>query len=611
MFDAYRVAVKLSLVNNVSTGLLGISRQLIGTGKDVDALQAKLSKLKKLTLIGGAMSASGVFGLGMIGNALKPATEYAHQLNIMNMAGLKQKELADAIGDAWKNTGTVITTTATENLRSLLDLRNVLGSMDEARMALPIVSRIQAVLASSSEGQISGNSKDLAYSMAKALDIIGAAQNKQSFERQAELMAKVIIATQGRVTPEAFKSTFQYARQAKYNMTDEFKYGILPSLIQENAASGGGGGGSRGVGPMIAAFHRWAVQGYINKKSLPELQSLGLVDASSALRTTTEGTTIGGMKYAELAAQNSYEWTQTVLIPALQRKYGEMTKDQMMMHIAAITRGNQLAGGLIGEYAFKPINFQRDQANIRGTMSTADAYKAALGNDPNLAFKALSSQWENFKVSFTMGVVPVLVPALIKLSHWFNELGVWARENPNLAKNLAIGFTALSASMAFGGTVMLLKAGFSGLGLVLSAGGAGGMVGQVTAVSSAIKIMSTTLLWAKGILVAGAVGWGIGTLISDNMSDDMKERIGRRLTKFMARMGSQEAQDALDSESRFVRSQHQSRAMINNTIVMPDGRVLARVVTNEQTKESAKPQAGAARFDGRMTPAHVGASGSW
>lgn len=158
---------------------------------------------------------------------------------------------------------------------------------------------------------------------------------------------------------------------------------------------------------------------------------------------------------------------------------------------------------------------------------------------------------------------------------------------------------------------MLLKAGFSGLGLVLSAGGAGGMVGQVTAVSSAIKIMSTTLLWAKGILVAGAVGWGIGTLISDNMSDDMKERIGRRLTKFMARMGSQEAQDALDSESRFVRSQHQSRAMINNKIVMPDGRVLAHVVTQEQTKEAAKPQAGSSRFDGRMTPAHIGATGRW
>lgn len=605
MFDAYRVAVKISLVNNVSTGLLGISRQLIGTGKDVDALQAKLSKLKKLTLIGGAMSAGGVFGLGMIGKALKPATEYAHQLNIMNMAGLKQKELADAIGDAWRNTGTVITTTATENLRSLLDLRNVLGSMDEARMALPIVSRIQAVLASSSEGQISGNSKDLAYSMAKALDIIGAAQNKQSFERQAELMAKVIIATQGRVTPEAFKSTFQYARQAKYRLSDEFKYEILPSLIQENAAGGGGGGGSRGVGPMLAAFYRMTNQGYINKKSLPELMKLGWVAGGTALRTTTEGTTVGKMIEADLAASNPFLWVQH-RVADMKRVYGQnMTKDQMMGHINELARGNQLAASLIAEFAFKPINFQRDQANIRGTMSTADAYKAALGSDPNLAMKALSSQWENFKVSFTMGVVPVLVPALIKLSGWFKVLGDWARENPNLAKNLAIGFTALFGAMAFGGTVMAVTASFKALGVVLSVGSAtGGLASLLSGVAIGLRALS-------GAALAFGLGYGAGTIINDHLSDKTKMGIGRGVATALAMFGNKEAQDALDSESRYVRSQHQSRAMINNTIVMPDGRVLAHVVTNEQTKESAKPQAGANRFDGRMTPAHVGASGRW
>src|SRR5574340_1097828 len=303
MFEAYKIGIRLSLINGVSTGLIGLVSQfntLHHKVKDstgaVTELEKRFAGLKKMTLIGGAMAGVGAFGLGVFGKMLKPATEYAHQLNIMDMAGLKHAELAEAIGEAWKNTGTIVTTTATENLRSLLDLRNVLGTMEEAKMALPIVSRIQAVLASSSEGQISGSSKELAYSMAKALDIIGAAQNRESFERQAEMMAKVIIATQGRVTPEAYKSTFQYARQAKYRLSDEFKYEILPSLIQENAAGGGGGGGSRGVGPMLAAFYRWANQGYINKMALPELQSLGLVDPRTALKTTTSGTTVGAMK---------------------------------------------------------------------------------------------------------------------------------------------------------------------------------------------------------------------------------------------------------------------------------------------------------------------------
>ncbi len=481
MFEAYKVAVKVSLVNHVTAGLLAMSSQFKHVGKDAAALQSELNKIKLLGLAGGAMSAAGFMGLGIIGKMINPAKEYAHQLNIINMAGWTQRDIATAVGDAWKNTSTVITTTATGNLRTLLDLKNVLGDFGEARMALPIVSRIQTVLAASSESKISGNSKDLAYSMAKALDIIGAAQNKESFESQAEQMAKVIIATQGRVTPEAFKSTFQYARQAKYGLSDVFKYQILPSLIQENAAGGGGGGGSRGVGPMLAAFYRITNQGYINKKALPLLHSLGLVGASSALKTTTSGTTVGHFKGWEIASENPFEWVQTVLMPAIYKKFGkDVSKQNIQDIINQAFRGNQLGASLALEFALKPINFLRDQQNILRTMSTADAYKAAISNDPNTAQAALSAQWENFKTSFMMGVVPVLIPALIKLTDLFNGMAQWARANPDLAKNLALGFTALFGALAFGGTVTLLTAAFRGLALAIGfVGGAGGGAGGI------------------------------------------------------------------------------------------------------------------------------------
>lgn len=516
MFEAYKIGVRVSLVNNMSSGLLLITKQLGGAQNATDALNKRLEKTHRLMQIGAVMAGAGAIGLGIIAKMAKPAEEYVHQLNIMNMAGLKHADMVAAIGDAWKNTGAVITTTATENLRSLLDLRNVLGNMDEARMALPIVSRIQAVLAASSEGQISGNSKELAYSMAKALDIIGAAQDKQSFERQAEMMAKVVIATQGRVTPESFKSTFQYARQAKYRLSDEFKYEILPSLIQENAAGGGGGGGSRGVGPMLSAFYRFANQGYINKKSMPELIRLGLLDPSTALRTTTSGTTVGSLAGSDLAAANPFAWVQTILVPALQRKYGNLSRDQLMAHIGEITRGNQLAANLIGEFAFKPVNFLRDQANIRGTMSTSDAYKAALGHDPNTAMKALSSQWENFKISFAMGVIPVLVPALIKLSKWFNELGSWARANPTLVKTLALGFTALFGAMALGGVVMVMTAAFQALGLALGVFNVALLVNPIslvlTAAAAAVYLLyrnwdKVKPYWDQLLLVIKGVGF--------------------------------------------------------------------------------------------------------
>lgn len=510
MFDAYKVAVRISLIDKVSPALAGIASYLAKTGKDVDQLQTKLNKIKMLGAVGAASGAAGFAGLGLIGKMIKPAEEYAHQLNIINMAGWTHAEQVAAIGDAWKNTRSVITTTATDNLRTLLDLKNVLGTMDEARVALPIVSRIQAVLAASSEGKISGNSKELGYSMAKALDIIGAAKNPEEFEKQADMMAKVIIATQGRVTPEAFKSVFQYARQARYSMSDEFKYEILPSLIQENSSTGGGGGGSRGVGPMLAALYRVTNQGYINKKSLPLLEHLGLVEGNSALKTTTQGTTVGKFKAADLAAANPFEWVQKVLMPSIYTAYGKNVSEQQVQSIIGeIFRGNQLAASMAMEFAIKPQNFIRDQENIRRTMSIQDAYKASISADPNTAHKALAAQWENFKTALTMSVVPVLVPALMKLTQALNDLAEWARKHQQAAKDITLAFAGLFGVMAIGGTTLAAIAAMKGLFMVarvLAIAPLMGVVRGFALIAPAASGLLTAIAPIAGAFAAAAVG---------------------------------------------------------------------------------------------------------
>ena len=292
--DAYTVYIKLALQNQVSAGLLGMSGQFTKLNAQADILQARLKSIGAMAMVGAGMLFGGIVGLSMFDKALKHGEEYAHQLNIINMAGVSQVDIANAIGDAWKVTGKVITTTATENLRMLNDMRIVFGDMGEARQALPLVAQMQAVLMSSKEGKEAAQDKDFAFSVAKALDIIGAVKNKEEFMTEANMMAKTVTAFQGRVTPKMFQSTFAYARQAKYALDNEFKYEILPTLMMEYAMSGSGaGGGSRGVGPMIAAMYRMTNQGYINKKALPELERVGLVKKGSALKTTTSGTTVG------------------------------------------------------------------------------------------------------------------------------------------------------------------------------------------------------------------------------------------------------------------------------------------------------------------------------
>lgn len=474
MNSSYNVAVKLSLNNQVSAGLLAMSGQFAKLQGQATALQVRLNSIRTLALTGMGLAAGGFFGLHLIEKALKPAEEYAHQLNIMTMANFKHKELVESIGDAWKNTGDVITSTATGNLRALLDMKNVLGDYQEARRTLPLVTKMQAVLESSTEGSALAHGKsfasDFAFSVAKSLDIVGAAKTKEDFEKQAILMSQVITAFQGRVTPRMFQSVFAYARQAKLPMDDEFKYRFLPTLMLEYAQGNqGAGGGSRGVGPMIAAIYRVTNQGYVNKKSLPLIQSLGLASKGDALTTTTTGTTLGrGLKGADLAARNPFEWTQEVLMPAIYKKFGNnLSQVQIARIINEVFRGNQLAAAGISEFALKPQNFLRDAKIISGAMTVDKAYQQALIGDPRLAREAVAAQWENVQTALTVPLVTVLIPALTQLATIFNTLAQVLIKYPTLAKALSYGLTALFGAMAVGGTILLVAAAFKGLALGL------------------------------------------------------------------------------------------------------------------------------------------------
>lgn len=492
MFEQYKVFVKIKLINEVSAGLMAMSGHFAKLNKQADVLNAKLGKLKTIGLIGAGVAAGGVFGLVGMAKSLDAAEEYTHQLNVMNIAGMKHKSIVEATAAAWKTTQAIPGTTPTSNLKTLLDLRNVLGTETLAQQALPFTARMQMVLAA-----VGGKNVDpdqVAFSMAKALDVIGATKNTATFKHEANLMTQVVAATQGRVTPYMFQQTFAYARQARYGMDDAFKYGILPSLMLEYSSKQGGGGGSRGVGPTLAALYRLTNQGYIAKASLPILEQLGLVKAGTSLKTTTTGTTVGGMKDAALAASDPFRWVQQVVAPAIAKKFGShLSKQQIVAIVGQVARGNQLAAGLIDEFLTKPYAFYRDELLMGKGMTGKQAYAAALGHDPHTAFRALSSAWTTFEIAFGMSVVPILVPALIKLARGFNELGEAMRRHQAIVKAVFVGLTSLFVAMAVGGTVLAVLAAFAALVTVLGGGAIGatiaGLVVGVSALGTALVLL--------------------------------------------------------------------------------------------------------------------------
>jgi hypothetical protein len=479
LIEAYRIGVSIAMSNGVSAVVSAIQRDVLGLRKSVDMTAGSFSKMK--LAVAGAMSvAAGGAMLGGLYDLSKAAEDYTHQLNVMANAGMSQADIAVAVGDAWKNTGTVITTTARGNLEALLDLRNIIGevnksgigpaiSMEDARRQLPVVTRAQAVMAASSEAKVSGNANEFAFAMAKSLDIIGAAIDPERFKREADAMTKVIEAFQGKVTPQQYQGVFQFARQAKYGLSDEFKYELLPSMMLEaSSGSGSKGGGSRGVGPQLAAFSRFWLQGFVNKKAIPELESLGLLKPGTGLKTTTSGTTAGALSRADIAAANPARAVWDVLMPAINKKFGgKATPEQMISEIQAIGRGNQLATSLMIELALKQGNFLRDQAIIKAAPSPEKAYENALKSDPVTARNAMAAQWENMRVSLGMLMTPTMVTFMEKFAGGLNRLAEVILAHPTATKWI-LGITAaLGAFLVVAGTIAVAVAA---VGAILAGG---------------------------------------------------------------------------------------------------------------------------------------------
>src|SRR5579884_2011920 len=308
MFEAYKVGVTLALQNQVS-GVLGfIARDFVKVDYAAKRLQGTLKEIKLLGLSGAIVGGVGFLGLGLIGKAVKPASEYVHQLQLANAAGMSQLEIAKATRAAWQATGTVMTTTATQNVAAIRELRMVFGDTQRAIEHMPTVQRLQSVL----QSVRGGGAHDEAYTVAKALEMKGSVKDVGQFDTAADLMTKAIIASGGKVGAQDFLSTFKYGRAATIGWDERFTYGILPTLIQEMKSSGGTGGAG-GPGNALMSAYSAVVGGTIPQKSLKVWQSLGMLDPSKIIWDrvgSAKGVGPGGIIGSDVFQRDPYEWTQ-------------------------------------------------------------------------------------------------------------------------------------------------------------------------------------------------------------------------------------------------------------------------------------------------------------
>jgi hypothetical protein len=449
-------------------------------------------------VIGGA----GRETLGFLDRALDAAAEYRHQVELLHVANISGKELADAQTAAWKATGDVQTSTPAANLRAIGELRSVLGSTAEAINFMPDLQRLQATLQS-----VTGKKQEnLAYNTMRAVEMLGGTVDPLTGKTGTEaamartrayldFMTRAAIVTHGNVGPEALLGFAQQVGPSARNMTLDALMQLVP-LIGET-------GGKRAA-TIMAALNQQIAGGVMPQRQVDEWVQVGLLNPRM-LKETKTGVQVlpGAIKDEKLFKENPALWFETDFIPQLKAN-GFASNSEI---IDKITRLMSRQTGQRGaaDIAMQLFQIHRDyefEKQSLGSASFADLAKS----DPEIAKQMYRAQWETAMTGLGDAMIPAMLPVLHGLADAFGAIGRFAEAHPTIAGLITDTAGALGVLAVAIGTLATVVGG----ALVLKLGVPALLRGAAAAAGAG---GAAALAEGGAAVAAGAGGVGLGAFL--------------------------------------------------------------------------------------------------
>lgn len=602
-FEAYSVAVKLSLINNASIALSAISADLMRVNKGTLGVQAglagihtEMTKIKRLGMIGGVMAGAGFGMLSMLKGPLEEAKLFEQQMGKFKLFGMSDAQNEEAKNFA-KNMG-IMGSSARENLKIMTEAQGVFresgmkGSeaLDGAKLAAPYLAKINFATSTLDE-ESAAKLKTSGKAMMRYVEMRGGLQSAAKFNELANAGWKLTQTSGGAVDWEQLR---QYGARA--GVSGQYLSGeglaMLEPIIGELKGSTAGFA-SR------TAFNRLNGIVKIPNQVAGELLKNDIWDKSKVTLNSMGGIkSFNGnpLRDSALMMQNPVAFYEKDIKPMYDRQ--KLPPEER-------ARQNAMFFGSTGGAMFTLIDKQlatihQSLDSYRKAKTVDESYDTA-GKTLAGGEKDLHAKWKDAMLELGNTILPMATRAVKDLTvalKWFVDV---TRNHPTLIKTLAVGFVALGVALAFGGTVILLTASMRGLGLALQFAGAGGIPGiakagtALTGVGGAIGKLSM-------VGTAFSVGWTVGTLLNDTLIAGTKfgDWLGKMVATFLAAFGNKEARAALDanrspaekaaaaaSEKKQANADDHYWKAVNNSgpsgnlhaTIVADGKAIAKVVT--------------------------------
>lgn len=451
-----------------------ISRDLLGVHARVGEIEKGFGRWSlAIGGIGAIMAGGAIFG-GMVKLAER-GSEVNHQLELMKLQGMQVADIHEAAARAMQVSGSVLTSTYSENLQHIRELRYAFGDTPDALKYLEAVTMANATL-----NAMHGGGTDQVWELVKSLEEKGLTAKPEEFMSYIGQMTKAVVASSGKVTPAQFFSAFKYGRTAMLGWDEMFVTQYLPRSIQ--SWSGGGMNiGTGGPGNALMSVFQTVIGGHMTKAAANIWSNLKLATTEKIPGSSRVLTHVNeALKSA--AIKNPYEFAQMLEPTIMEKTRGNKQK---MIELLGQMFQNRTAGAIMTQYILQgrallgdQSPYEKDARLQREAFDQRMSYDELIKHDYQTMMLAFHAQWKSLNqvlgAPLTQAGGPV-VRALAGITHFMNVVSQIAQAHPEAIEIVADALAALAASLVIGGLVALGAAIWSviGAGTILVALAAG------------------------------------------------------------------------------------------------------------------------------------------
>jgi hypothetical protein len=507
-FEAYKVAVRLSLVETVSAGLLGLSRHFMAANKNAQELQRSIGQIQKLMMAGGAMVGVGVFGLKALQAPLDEAKRFQTELAKFSLYGLGEKTNNEAAQFA--KAMNVMGSSATENMKLMTEAQGVFresglggsAALEGAKLAAPVLAKI-AFATSSMDEDSKAKYRTSSMDMLRFIEMRGGLKSPTDFNRIADEGWKAMRSSGGNVDWSQYRQFMARGGVAAQGLSDEALFGKLEPVIGEMKGSTAGFS-------LRTAYNR--LNGIIR---LPNQVAHELANSGVWDNKQIDWNSQGGIKsfkgnplvnQAQFASDPVEFYEKT--IKPMYAKLGIASQAQ-------ISRENAMIFGSTGGAMFSLID--RQLPNIHASV---EAQRKTLGIDASVKAAGgtldgkevdLHAKWANLMLQLGDSVLPLAIRGITALISAIKGITQFAKDNPGLTKFLVQGLAIFSVLSIAAGGILLFRGALLAMSVALRFTAPlyslGFVFGRVLSIAiSGFSMLAPALMWVGRALLMNPIG---------------------------------------------------------------------------------------------------------